>query len=143
MHHDRFMLPLGGLVACGIVLGLVLAGWLVLSSTGLYAPTLAVQGSPEAARLATEVAAFRSELAQTLAAARRAGAQSFFGELRAISPGLGATFLAELYTEAERTPALVPVVTWLRTLPLDDEPQVAALVLLTYAKRLDGAGQAR
>ena len=143
MYHDRFILPLGGIVACGLALCLSLAGWAVRSSRGPHAPAPAVQGSPEAARIAAEVAAFRPEFERTLAAARGAGAQSFFGELRAISPELGATFLAELYVEAERTPALVPVVTWLRTLPLDDEPQVAALVLLTYAKRLDGVGQAR
>jgi hypothetical protein len=142
MHHDRLIVPLGGIVACGLALCLALAGWVVLSAPGPHTPAPAVQDSPEAARIAAEVAAFRSEFEQTLAAARRAGAQSFFGEWRAISPGLGATFLAALYAEGERTPALVPVVAWLRTLQLDAEPQVAASVLLLYAKRLDGTGQA-
>jgi hypothetical protein len=143
MNHDRLILPLGGIVACGIALCLSLAGWAVLSSPGPHAAAPAVQDSPEAARIAAEVEAFRPEFEQVLTAARLEVAQGFFRELRYASPTLRATFVAELYAQAEQTPALVPVVAWLRTLSLDAEPQVAALVLLTYAKILGGPGQAR
>jgi hypothetical protein len=142
MNHDRFILPLGGIVACGIALCLSLVGWVVLSSPGPNAPAPAVQDSPEQARLAEEGEAFRPEFEQALTAARRAAAQGFYRDGRTVSPTLGAAFLTGLYAEAEQAPALVPVVTWLRTLPLDAEPHVAAAVLLTYTARLERDGRA-
>lgn len=141
MKHHRCVPPLGGVIGCGLALCLGLAVWGFLSSAGPHAPAPAVQGSPEHARIAAEVEAFRPEFEQALATARRDAAQGFFRDGRTVSPTLGAAFLAGLYAEAERAPGLVPVVAWLRTLPLDAEPQMAAAVLLTYAKMLEGNGR--